>query len=123
MRDSKHTETTIAGGLALFTLILLNPHMYFDKNHELTNIAHVLVLKNRLTEYFKLDVVHQGVVVEDVLVGRGAAEAVAVVTWLGMVHHHGLSVVVMTTLVNNLQQNHLRWEIILSHNPPSNACL
>ena len=66
-----------------------------------------LWLLNGLTEYLELDVVHQGVVAEDVVVGRGAAEAVAVVTRLGVVHHHRLSVVVVTTLVNNLQQNHL----------------
>ena len=55
-----------------------------------------------LTEYLELGVVHQGVVGEDVLVGRGAAEAVAVVSGLGVIHHHRLGVVVVSTLVNNL---------------------
>ena len=72
-----------------------------------------LWLLNGLTEYLELDVVHQGVVAEDVVVGRGAAEAVAVVPRLGVVHHHWLCVVIVTTLVNNLQQNHLEDNIEL----------
>ena len=56
-----------------------------------------------LTEYLELGVVHQGIVTKQMLVGRGAAEAVAVVALPGVVKHHRLSVVVMATLVNNLQ--------------------
>ena len=80
-----------------FTLI---QHIIYSKNVS----WNTKLRNNKLTEDLKLGVVHQGVVGENVLIGRGAAQAVAVVTRLGVVHHHRLSVVVVSTLINNLQQ-------------------